>query len=157
MLTTIHLFQALVNSLLLKVNPETSEPALATGSWMRSLVEDTRVQIVGHIRRRWMQIREKSGFQDLEGWALKEIADGELLLVSSSEHYFANLHFYSLHPRHRSTHQRALGSSRQRRQEPFAEASGLVEFDGQAPNLRQRPAQVDDAPKRSCRTIWQAQ
>lgn len=49
---------------------------------MRSLVEDTRVQIVGHIRRRWMQIREKSGFQDLEGWALKEIADGELLFVT---------------------------------------------------------------------------
>lgn len=156
-LTIIRLCQVLVNSLLLKVNPETSEPSLATGSWMRSLAEDTRVQIVGHIKRRWMQIREKSGFQDLEGWALKEIADGELLFVSRPEHYFADLYFYSLHPRHRSTHQRALGSSRQRLQEPIAEASGLVEFDGQAPNPRQRLAQVDDAPKWSCRTIWQAQ
>lgn len=68
---------------MLKIDPSTSEPALAPGSENRLLLERTRVEVVKHIRRRWMQIREKGGFEGLEAWALKEISDGQCRRVRS--------------------------------------------------------------------------
>lgn len=66
-----------MSSLLLRLDPETLEPMLRSGSDVRLLVEAARVSLIKHIRKRWLDIREKSGFIGLEAWALKEIGDGE--------------------------------------------------------------------------------
>lgn len=40
-------------------------------------METARSDVIKHIRRRWMQIRDKGGFTGLEMWALKEIGNGD--------------------------------------------------------------------------------
>lgn len=45
----------------------------------RQQIELARQGVVGHMRRRWMLIRDARGFNDLEHWVLKEISDGECL------------------------------------------------------------------------------
>lgn len=71
--------KALVSAILLKSDPETMQPALPIRSRGRQMVESAKEGVVAHIRRRWMQIRDSGGFAGLEVWALKEIADGELV------------------------------------------------------------------------------
>ena len=68
--------QALVSSLLLKVDPNTLGPALPPRSRSRQQIEQAREGVLAHIRRRWTQIRDAVGFHHLENWALKEISDG---------------------------------------------------------------------------------
>ena len=68
--------QALVSSLLLKVDPNTLGPALPPRSRSRQQIEQAREGVLAHIRRRWTQIRDAGGFHNLENWALKEISDG---------------------------------------------------------------------------------
>lgn len=72
-----------MNSLLLRVDPTTNQPLLPSGGAIRTLVENTRVEIIKHLRKRWMQVREKTGFVGLETWALKEISDGACFLFFS--------------------------------------------------------------------------
>jgi hypothetical protein len=69
-------YQALVSSLLLKVDPNTLGPALPPRSRSRQQIEQAREGVLAHIRRRWTQIRDAGGFHNLENWALKEISDG---------------------------------------------------------------------------------
>jgi hypothetical protein len=40
-------------------------------------VEQTQTDIIKRIEKRWLNIRQEGGFDDLEGWAIKEISDGE--------------------------------------------------------------------------------
>lgn len=68
--------QTLVSSILLKVHPDTLETILASRSIGRHRVEAAKSGILGHIRRRWLQIRDAGGFAALETWSIKEIADG---------------------------------------------------------------------------------
>ena len=42
----------------------------------RVLVEDTRSGILSYIKRKWVLIRNAGGFDDLEPWCAKELADG---------------------------------------------------------------------------------
>jgi len=72
------IYQALVSSILLKVDFDTLQTVLKPRSRTRQQVEIAREGILSHIRRRWMQIREAGGFDGLENWSVKEIADGEL-------------------------------------------------------------------------------
>lgn len=65
-----------MKSILSLVKPDTNELVLSHGSAVRILVENTRAKVLGHLRRRWLQVREHSGFVDLEPWALQEIGDG---------------------------------------------------------------------------------
>jgi hypothetical protein len=84
------IYQALVSSILLKVDPATLQTALPMRSRGRQQVEQIKEGVVGHIRRRWMQVRDTRGFDSLENWALKEISDGEALSIPAS--VFGSLH-----------------------------------------------------------------
>ena len=69
-------YQAIVSSILLKVDPTTLQTVLSPRGRTRQQVEAIKDGVVGHIRRRWMQVRDLGGFDDIENWALKEISDG---------------------------------------------------------------------------------
>lgn len=84
------IYQALVSSILLKVDPATLQTALPMRSRGRQQVEQIKEGVVGHIRRRWMQVRDTRGFDSLENWALKEISDGKA-------YSFPGLLFWSLY------------------------------------------------------------
>lgn len=71
------IYQALVSSILLKVDPNTLQTALPARGQGRQQIEAIKDGVVGHIRRRWMQVRDGGGFDDVENWALKEISDGK--------------------------------------------------------------------------------
>jgi hypothetical protein len=49
----------------------------------RVLVEDARQGVVRYLKRKWISVRALDGFEPLENWALKEIADGTPLASSS--------------------------------------------------------------------------
>ncbi|KAF6748133.1 hypothetical protein DFP72DRAFT_581783 [Ephemerocybe angulata] len=70
------LYQTLVSSILLRPHPtEETEPMLSATSGMRGIVEETRLELLKWIGKRWIGIRQDRGFDELEGWALKEISD----------------------------------------------------------------------------------
>lgn len=73
------MYQTIVSSILLRVDPNTLETTLPARSLQRQKVEDAKEGVLAHIKRRWMQIREEGGFTGLEPWALKEIRDGGCL------------------------------------------------------------------------------
>lgn len=68
------LYQALVSSVLLR--PHASDPnvtMLPPTSLVRNKVEETRVELLRWMKKRWVTIRMEGGFDRLDGWALKEI------------------------------------------------------------------------------------
>ena len=75
------IYQALISSILLKVDPDTLETALSPRSKGRIQIEEAKEGVLGHIRRRWMQVRDGGGFDGLEPWSLKEISHGESCLA----------------------------------------------------------------------------
>ena len=75
-------YQALVSSILLKVDPDTLQTALSAKSRGRQLIETAKEGVLAHIRRRWMQIKDAGGFDGLENWSLKEISDGDSAIPS---------------------------------------------------------------------------
>ena len=50
---------------------------LSSTSHIRVQVEQTRMDIIRWLRKRWIGVRQVGGFDSLEGWALKEISHGE--------------------------------------------------------------------------------
>lgn len=44
-------------------------------SHIRVQVEETRLELLTWIAKRWLVVRQERGFDALEGWALKEISD----------------------------------------------------------------------------------
>ncbi|KAI0002559.1 hypothetical protein BJV74DRAFT_882177 [Russula compacta] len=69
------LYQALVSSVLLR--PCASDPSatmLSPTSLIRQRVEDTRVELLKWMKKRWVPIRMEGGFDHLDSWALKEIS-----------------------------------------------------------------------------------
>ena len=70
--------QALVSSVLLR--PHASDPnvtMLPPTSLVRHKVEETRVELLRWMKKRWVAIRMEGGFDRLDGWALKEIGHGK--------------------------------------------------------------------------------
>jgi hypothetical protein len=78
-------YQALVSSILLKVDPITLQAALNGRSAIRVQIESAKDGVLGHIRRRWMQIRDVGGFNGLENWALKDQSDGACLVLHQAD------------------------------------------------------------------------
>ncbi|KAL4249775.1 hypothetical protein ABKN59_007599 [Abortiporus biennis] len=69
------LYQTLVSSVLLRPHiTETDQTMLSSTSHIRVQVEQTRVDILRWLRRRWIGVRQEGGFDSLDGWALKEIS-----------------------------------------------------------------------------------
>ncbi|KAI0266571.1 hypothetical protein BC834DRAFT_935617 [Gloeopeniophorella convolvens] len=78
------LYQALVSSILLR--PHASDPnatMLPSTSLIRNRVEETRVELLRWMKKRWVGIRMEGGFDRLDGWALQEI--GHELELSPEE------------------------------------------------------------------------
>ena len=74
----IYVNQALVSSILLR--PHASDPndtMLPSTSLVRRRVEETRVELLRWMKKRWVVIRMEGGFDKLDGWALKEISHGK--------------------------------------------------------------------------------
>jgi len=70
------LYQTLVSSTPLRLHPaEANAPMLSSASQIRIRVEQARVDILRWISQHWIVIRHKGGFDELEGWAIKEISD----------------------------------------------------------------------------------
>lgn len=70
--------QAIVSSVLLR--PHASDPNLTmlpATSLVRQRVEETRVELLRWMKKRWVVIRMEGGFDKLDGWALKEIGHGK--------------------------------------------------------------------------------
>lgn len=65
-----------MSSILLKTDPITQGPVLLPRTQARNQIEVAREGVLAHVRRRWMQIRDAGGFQDLDHWVIKEISDG---------------------------------------------------------------------------------
>jgi len=54
---------------------------LSPTSLIRQRVEDTRVELLKWMKKRWVSIRMEGGFENLESWALKEISHGKAHLL----------------------------------------------------------------------------
>ncbi|KAJ8520850.1 hypothetical protein ONZ45_g2358 [Pleurotus djamor] len=66
----------LVSAVLLALHPtEPDQPMLSDTSHIRVQVDETRMDVLRYIKKRWLSIRQEGGFDQLDGWALKEIAD----------------------------------------------------------------------------------
>ncbi|KAI5117741.1 hypothetical protein M0805_004930 [Coniferiporia weirii] len=69
------LYQTLVSSILLRPHPtEPNESLLSSISQIRVQVEQTRMDLIRWLRRRWVGVRQEGGFDALESWSLKEIS-----------------------------------------------------------------------------------
>lgn len=49
---------------------------LPSTSHIRVQVEQTRMDIIRWLRKRWIGVKQEGGFDSLDGWALKEISHG---------------------------------------------------------------------------------
>jgi len=54
---------------------------LSATSHLRVQTEQTRVDVVKWLRRRWVGVKQAGGFDKLEGWSLKELSHGKPLCV----------------------------------------------------------------------------
>ncbi|KAK0454113.1 uncharacterized protein EV420DRAFT_1765921 [Desarmillaria tabescens] len=69
-------YQTLVSNILLRPHPTESDQAmLPSTSHVRVQVEQTRLDVLSWLRKRWLGVRNEGGFEELEGWAIKEISD----------------------------------------------------------------------------------
>lgn len=67
-----------MSSILLKQHAtESGETMLSSTSHVRVQVEQTRMDVLRWLRRRWINVKQEGGFDTLEGWALKEISHGK--------------------------------------------------------------------------------
>ncbi|KAG8678734.1 hypothetical protein FRC09_019587, partial [Ceratobasidium sp. 395] len=69
------IYQAIVSSVLLRSDLVTGQTVLPTGSPMRAQIERLRSDVIVWMRKHWPALRSSSCFDNLEGWALKEISD----------------------------------------------------------------------------------
>ena len=61
--------QALVSAVLLRPHPQESDKSLHSSTYqIRVQVEQTRLDILRMIRRRWVSIRQEGGFDNMETW-----------------------------------------------------------------------------------------
>lgn len=68
--------KAVVSSVLLRSHPETGQTILSTSSPLKAEIERLRGDIITWMRKHWATARASGAFEGLEGWALKEISDG---------------------------------------------------------------------------------
>ena len=71
--------QTLVSSILLRPHAtDTDATMLPSTSHIRVQVEDTRMDLLKWLKKKWVGVQQEGGFNDLEGWAVKEISGGQL-------------------------------------------------------------------------------
>lgn len=62
----------------------TRDMKLTLDSQAKVLVEDAKNGILKYIKRKWNGVRAARGFENLEGWCLKEISDGVSAILCAS-------------------------------------------------------------------------
>ena len=68
--------QALVSAVLLRPHLQESDKSLLSStSQIRVQVDQTRLDILRMIRRRWVLIRQEGGFDNMETWVTAETSD----------------------------------------------------------------------------------
>lgn len=93
--------QTLVSNILLRPHvTDTDATMLSRTSQIRAQVEEARVDLLKWIRKRWMGIRQEGGFDGLEGWSLKEISQGAVLLSKPRFLHIFIEHLHSSFSRH---------------------------------------------------------
>lgn len=55
---------------------------LSPTSHIRVHVEQARMDLLKWIAKRWLNIRQEGAFNELDGWAIKEISDSGFLNVN---------------------------------------------------------------------------
>jgi hypothetical protein len=72
-----HFFdQTVVSNIILRPRPGEAEKAfLPQTSLILAAAEEIRIHTLGFMRKRWLNVRQEGGFDELEGWAVKEISD----------------------------------------------------------------------------------
>jgi hypothetical protein len=68
------------------LHPHASDPnatMLVPTSLIRQKVEETRVELLRWMKKRWVAIRMEGGFDNLDSWALKEISHGKAHLLEN--------------------------------------------------------------------------
>lgn len=60
---------------------------LSATSHLRVQTEQTRMDVVKWLRRRWVGVKQAGGFDKLEGWSLKELSHGGPSRVSNHQKY----------------------------------------------------------------------
>jgi hypothetical protein len=79
LLVAENVLQTLVSFILLRPHStEVNAPLLPATSHVRVQVEETRLELLKWIGKPWLVIRQETGFDPLEGWALKEVGDRKL-------------------------------------------------------------------------------
>ena len=74
--------QVLVSSILLRPHiTERDSTMLSSTSRIREQVETVRMEVLKWLRKRWVGVRQEGGFNDLEGWAIKEISGGTVFSI----------------------------------------------------------------------------
>lgn len=58
---------------------------LPSTSHIRVQVEQTRMDVIRWLRKRWTGVKQEGGFDALDGWALKEISHG---MCSSKRNFY---------------------------------------------------------------------
>ena len=58
---------------------------LSANSHIRVRAEQTRVEVVRWLAGRWVDVKREDGFDELEGWSLKELSHGEKLWFSITD------------------------------------------------------------------------
>ncbi|KAG8945011.1 hypothetical protein FRC04_001266 [Tulasnella sp. 424] len=70
-------YQTVVSAILLRADPNTGHTVLPMTSVVRASVERARLEIARWIGRknRWQYVHAAGGFEEIDGWAVKEISD----------------------------------------------------------------------------------
>lgn len=73
-----------MSTVLLRPHPtEPNETMLSNMSHIRIQVDQARMDVIRWLRRQWVNVMQEGGFDQLEGWALKEISHGEHIPCSN--------------------------------------------------------------------------
>lgn len=78
-------YQALVSIILLRPHADDSnQPMLSQTSHVRIQVEQARLDVLQWLKKHWLGVRQEGGFDELEGWAVKEISDSKFIQNSNA-------------------------------------------------------------------------
>ena len=89
----------IVHSPIRKHPAEPNTPLLEATSHIRVQVEQTRIELLRWLGKRWLSVRQAKGFDPLEEWSLKEISDCKCALIIFFSLFLTTSRYRSAHLR----------------------------------------------------------
>ncbi len=89
----------IVHSPIRKHPTEPNTPLLEATSHIRVQVEQTRIELLRWLGKRWLSVRQAKGFDPLEEWSLKEISDCKCALIIFFSLFLTTSRYRSAHLR----------------------------------------------------------